>query len=214
MSKKWHSRHAHAVGCFHNEIIHHHNTRTSSERGFPVLLIPPPKKNHFFFALTREKQTHQVFYVKSAQSQYRYKTPYKANPFYKKTQTQQATSSLFFRSAAAKPVADGLLSSARLYTARGGLHIVDGAEPWCGPARRLADPCVGRTSRAPSCALFHSPVPGPGHVTRYSANVPWRPRFSQLFPHRWRPREPACPLTRNLLRGRATGKMQGMFRLV
>ena len=48
----------------------------------------------------------------------------------------------------------------------------------CGPARRLANPCVARTSGAPSCALFHSPVPGPGHVTRYSANVPWRPRFS------------------------------------
>ena len=31
----------------------------------------------------------------------------------------------------------------------------------CGPARRLANPRVGRTSGAPSCALFHSPVPGP-----------------------------------------------------
>ena len=64
------------------------------------------------------------------------------------------------------------------YTARDGLHIVDGAEPWCGPARRLANPRVARTSGAPSCALSHSPVPGPGHATRYSANVLWRPRFS------------------------------------
>ena len=68
------------------------------------------------------------------------------------------------------------------YTARGGLRIADGAEPWCGPARRLANSCVARTSGAPSCALFHSPVPGPGHATRYSANALWRPRFFRLPP--------------------------------
>jgi len=81
-----------------------------------------------------------------------------------------------FRSAAAKPVM--VYCRPPDYTARDGLHIADGAEPWCGPARRLANPCVGRTSGAPSCALFHSPVPGPGHDTRYSPNVLWRPRFS------------------------------------
>ena len=78
-----------------------------------------------------------------------------------------------FWSAAAKPVM--VYCRPPDYTTRDGLRIVDGAQPWCGPARRLASPCVGRTSGAPSCALFHSPVPGPGHVTRYSANVPWRP---------------------------------------
>ena len=51
----------------------------------------------------------------------------------------------------------------------------------CGPARRPANPCVARTSGAPSCALFHSPVPGPGYATRYSANVPWRQRREQTL---------------------------------
>ena len=92
-----------------------------------------------------------------------------------------------FRSTSAKPVIVNCRPPD--YTARDGLHIADGAEPWCGPARRLASPCVGRTSGAPSCALFHSPVPGPGHVTRHSANVPWRPRFpsavhSSMMPSR------------------------------
>ena len=87
-----------------------------------------------------------------------------------------------FQSASAKPVIVNCRPPD--YTARDGLHIADGAEPWCGPARRLANPCVARTSGAPSCALFRSPVPGPGQVTRYSANVPWRPRFAQRFPHR------------------------------
>ena len=70
-----------------------------------------------------------------------------------------------FWSAAAKPVRVNCRPPD--YTARDGLHIVDGAEPWCGPARRLANPRVARTSGAPSCALSHSPVPGPGHATRY-----------------------------------------------
>ena len=100
-----------------------------------------------------------------------------------------------FRNATAKPVRVNCRPPD--YTARGGLHIhiADGSEPWFGPARRLANPRVARTSGAPSCGLSHSPVPGPGHATWYSANVLWRPRFSQLFPHRCRPREPACPLS-------------------
>ena len=131
----------------------------------------------------------KFFYVNCAPSQYRYKTPIQSESFTRKPRRSE----LFwaFWSAAAKAV----MANCRPpdYTAWEGLHIADGAEPWCGPARRLADPCVARTSGAPSRALFHSPVPGPGHATRYSANVPWRPRFSQLHPCRWRPREPACP---------------------
>ena len=86
------------------------------------------------------------------------------------------------RSATAKPVRVNCPPPD--YTARDGLQIADGAEPWRGPARRLANPCVARTSGAPSCAMFHSPVPRPGHATRYSANVLWRLRFSRRFPHR------------------------------
>ena len=139
----------------------------------------------------RHQQSHQVFYVKSAQSQYRYKAPYKANPL---PENPDATSSSGFRSATAKPVMVNCRPPD--YTARDGLHIADGAEPWCGPARRLANPCVARTSGAPSCALFHSPVPGPGHVTRYSANVPWRPRFSSAAPLSMMPSRAGVPIER------------------
>ena len=134
--------------------------------------------------------SHQFFYVSFSQSQYRYKAPYKANPL---PEYPDATSSSFTfgRSATAKPVIVNCRPPD--YTARDGLHIAGGSEPWCGPARRLANPCVARTSGASSRALFHSPVPGPGNVTRYSANVPWRPRFSQLPPCQWCPREPAGP---------------------
>ena len=99
---------------------------------------------------------------------------------YHKTQTQRALPSLP-EAPRQKPL--WLIAVRPDSIARGGLHIADGAEPsWCGPARRLlANPCIARTSGAPSCALFHSPVPGPGHITRrYSAHVPWRPRFPQL----------------------------------
>ena len=83
---------------------------------------------------------------------------------YQKTQTQRALrSSGLFWTATAKAVVVNCRPPD--YTARGGLHIADGAEPWCGPARRPANPCVARTSGAPSRALFHSPVPGPVHVT-------------------------------------------------
>ena len=124
--------------------------------------------------------SHQFFYVKSAPVNIVEKASYKANPL---PENPDATSSSVTSGApAAKPVI--VYCRPPDYTARDGLHIADGAEPWCGPARRLANPCVARTSGAPSCALFHSPVPGPGHVTRYSANVPWRPRFSQLHPCR------------------------------
>ena len=82
---------------------------------------------------------------------------------YQKTQTQRALrSSGLFWTATAKAVIVNCRPPD--YTARGGLHIADGAEPWCGPARRPANPCVARTSGAPSRALFHSPVPGPVHV--------------------------------------------------
>ena len=119
-------------------------------------------------------------------------TSQKANPLprYQKTQTQRALPG-FSGAPRQKPVRVNCRPPD--YNARDGLHIADGAEPWCGPARRLADPCAARTSGAPSRALFHSPVPGPGHVTRYSAHVPCRPRFFQLHPCRWRPREPVCP---------------------
>ena len=118
------------------------------------------------------------FPVKSAPVNGCYKASQKANPL---PENPDATSSSgLFWSAAAKPVRVNCRPPD--YTARDGLHMADGAEPWCGPARRLANPCVARTSGAPSRALFHSPVPGPGHATRYSANVLWRPRFSQLPP--------------------------------
>ena len=128
---------------------------------------------------------HQVFYVKSAPVKF-LKRRHNLRILYQKTQTQRAL-----------PERHGKTRESNCrppdYTARDGLHIADGAKPWCGPARRLANPCFARTSGAPSCALFHSPIPGPGNVTRYSAHVFWRPRFSQRFPHRWCYREPACP---------------------
>ena len=134
---------------------------------------------------------HQVAYVKSAQSKYRcsLQDAIQSDFFTRKPRRNE-----LFRSATAKPVM--VYCRPPDYTARDGLHIADGVEPWCGPARRLANPRVARTSGCLRCALLR-PVsqsgPGPGHATQYSANVLWRPRFSSLPPCQSCPREPSCP---------------------
>ena len=119
----------------------------------------------------RGGEAHQVFFRQKCAKSISLQDARQSESFTRKPRRNER-----FRSAAAKSA----IVSCRPpdYTARDGLHIVDGAEQWCGPARRLANPCVGRTSGAPSCALFYSPVPGPGHATRYLANVLWCPRFS------------------------------------
>ena len=110
------------------------------------------------------------FFNKCSQNAYSYMTRLKADPL-PKNSLRNATS---FASAKLVKVNCRCRSGSAL----DGLHIANGAEPWRVPARRLADPCVARTSGALSRALFHSPVPGPGHDARHSGHVPRRPRFS------------------------------------
>ena len=84
---------------------------------------------------------------------------------------------------------DSSLSSARLH--RSGRPSLRG---WYGTVaqtssktRRPVHPCIARTSGAPSRALFHSPIPGPGHATRHHPSpVHSKVTIFSPDPLRWR----------------------------
>ena len=94
---------------------------------------------------------HQVFYVKSSQSKYRHKTPYKANPL---PENPDATS---FSGGRGK-TRDGLLLSARLH--RSGRFSHRG---WCGTMVRACSK-TRQPVRRPNlrCALLRRHVPQSG----------------------------------------------------
>ena len=136
----------------------------------------------------------KFFYVKSAQSQCRCKAPYKASLLPECITRKPRRNEVvrrprqnpwwFIVVRPTKPL--GVAFTSRVVRNHGAGLLED------SPTRASAGPQV----RPPAPCFTVAPVPGPpGHATRHSANVPWRPRFSQLFPHRWRPREPACPLS-------------------
>ena len=92
------------------------NTRLLGGRTeIPEFGVPSKSQTSRFRAVT-----HQVFYVKSAQSRYRYKTSHKANPL---PENQDATS---FSGGRGK-TRDGLLSSARINRSGRPSH-----RGWCG----------------------------------------------------------------------------------
>ena len=105
---------------------------------------------------TRPRTPSLKFYVNFAPGQYRYKAPYKANILPENPDTTGSSEAPRQNPHAlivVRPTTPlGAAFTSRMVRNHHGAGLLE--------ARRLANPCVARTSGAPSCALFHSPDPG------------------------------------------------------